>query len=220
MARPHVQLAALADWLGRSEPRQAYLRRACRLRPSDAGLWYQAGVQDLLAGDRDQAWECWQNSLRCSARFLPKIVERGSQVLDFREIPAKLLPDRPDYLFQAAYHLYPGSGVDPRRRVFLKPALALLRRKASACGAQDFCLQAQIHQALDQPTEAAAAYGEALARAPLESGWRLERAKLLYQLGQLKDCQHELGRVVRDQPGNTEARELLRAVIREQIDAE
>src|SRR5262249_10566829 len=70
MARPHVRLAASAGRLGKADTRQAYLRRAQRLRPYDADLWFIRGLQDLLDGRHEEAWLSWRRSLECSDRHL------------------------------------------------------------------------------------------------------------------------------------------------------
>jgi Flp pilus assembly protein TadD len=58
-----------------------------------------------------------------------------------------------------------------------------------------------------------------LTRAPQQAAWRQEYALLLRRRDRLADAERELRQVVREQPGNAEAKDLLRAVL-EQIIAQ
>jgi len=84
--------------------------------------------------------------------------------------------------------------------------------------ANDLHLEALIRNALGQPAEALDAYRAALARDPLQAGWRYEFARLLYQQERLHEAERELHAVLREQPDNGEARELLETVLQGLLD--
>ncbi len=212
LAAPQVQLAALRDRLDGADPRRAYLERAARLRPSDAEIWYLTGAQQLLDGEPSEARQSWRRSLDCSEAFLGEIV-RGSRALGPDAVAAGTFPDKPDLLYRAAFELDPSPEGAAAREPFLTRALAILLDQGAGRQAKDFHLEALIRVALGQPAEALDAYRAALTRDPLQAGWRYEFARLLYRQGRLRDAEHELGVVVREQPGNVEARQLLKTVL-------
>jgi tetratricopeptide (TPR) repeat protein len=214
LVAPQVQLAALCDRLDRSDGRRAYLERAVRLRPSDAELWYLAGAEQLRDGDPGRAWESWRRSLECSDAFLGEIVRDSCRRLGPEAAAREVLPGRPELLLRAAAEVAPPED-GPRRAPFLARALALVRERPGERGANDWHLEAQIHVALGRPAEALDAYRAALARAPLHAGWRYELARLLHEQGRREDAARELRVVVRQQPQNGDARDLLQAVLRE-----
>jgi O-antigen ligase len=206
---PQMRLADLRDHLDGGDPRRAYLERATRLRPSDAEIWYLAGAQELQDGEPERAWQSWRRSLECSESFLGEIVRGSSGALGPAAAACGAFPDRPELLYQAALTIDPG----PAREAFLTRALALLKDQPAARQAKDLHLEAQVRGALGQPAEALDAYRAALIRDPLQAGWRFEYARLLYQQERLGEAERELRVVLREQPGNKEAQELLRAVL-------
>jgi O-antigen ligase len=206
---PQMRLADLRDHLDGGDPRRAYLERATRLRPSDAEIWYLAGAQELLDGEPDRAWASWRRSLECSEAFLGEIVHGGSSTLGPGAAACGAFPDRPDLLYRAALTIDPG----PAREAFLTRALALLKDQPGARQAKELHLEAQVRGALGQPAEALDAYRAALTRDPLQAGWRFEYARLLYQQERWGEAERELRVVLREQPGNKEAQDLLRAVL-------
>jgi len=215
---PQVQLAALRDRLGGADPRGAYLERATRLRPSDAEIWYLAGAQQLLDGEQARACQSWRRSLGCSEAFLGEIVRGSSRVLGPDGVVSEVFPDRPDLLFRAASEVDPQAEGGQVRAAILTRALALLQEQPGRRQANDLHLEALIRNALGQPAEALDAYRAALARDPLQAGWRYEFARLLYQQERLHEAERELHAVLREQPDNGEARELLETVLQGLLD--
>jgi O-antigen ligase/tetratricopeptide (TPR) repeat protein len=219
LARPQQQLAAFRERLQHADSRRAYLERAQRLLLPDGETAYVLGDQCLLDGAYAEAWQSWRHSLECSDHRFKDIVQRASKHLDAEGIVRELLPPQPFLLYRAAFQLYPDSEPDPRRRVFLEEALALLERQSADATAKNFHLKARVNLSLERPEEALKAYRIALIHAPGETAWRYEYAQLLFQEGHLEDAMKEVKRVLSEQPGNAEAKALHRAVFEKLVES-
>jgi O-antigen ligase/tetratricopeptide (TPR) repeat protein len=211
LPEPHRCLADCVRQFTRADPRVVYLERARLLAPYDPVLCYLVGLE-YLDRQPERAWENWRQSLELSDLCLDPILQQSAARLGPEALLAKVLPDRPGSLFEAAGQLYPRPEDAPRRRVLLERALALLQARPGVLRAKDYHLLARIHVVLGRDAEALTAYRGALARDPRQAGWRLELAKLLYRQGRLQETREELGRVIQDQPANAEARQLLNTV--------
>jgi tetratricopeptide (TPR) repeat protein len=215
---PHARLAAFANLLVRGDPPRVYLERAHELRPADPELTYLLGLQCYHDGRHADAWRYWREVLEQSDKHLNEVVERSARVLPPEEMIDEVLPRRPETLYRTAYLLFPGGEDGPSRSVFLERAAPLFGELPPPLSAKDLHLKAQIHQQLDQPAEAAAAYLAAVAREPHQVEWRLEAARLLYGQKRLREAEAELRRVLADQPGRPDARELLQQVLTDILD--
>jgi tetratricopeptide (TPR) repeat protein len=98
------------------------------------------------------------------------------------------------------------------REPYLTRALGLLEQPPGPVEAKDFHTRAQVQWALWQPGAAEASYREALAREGLNPEWRYEYARLLHQLGKLKEARRELLIVLSLPLHPPEARQLLEEV--------
>jgi hypothetical protein len=150
LARPQVRLADYAHRLAAGDARGAYLRRAKTLVPFDPEIWYFSGLQELLDGRTDEAWQSWHHSLELSGQRLPDIVHHAAPLLTPAEILDRLLPDKPDLLYQAAFELYPDpeatdpDGLEPLDR---RPD-AWAARLMLACASASVCVPAPLDPAL------------------------------------------------------------------------
>jgi O-antigen ligase/tetratricopeptide (TPR) repeat protein len=214
LPQAQVRLAANVRVLARADTRLAYLERTRLLAPADPWLWYLCGAQELAEGHREPACRDWSRSLELSDRYLALIVDQGSRVLGADVVTAQVLPDRPAQLVTAAFHLYPGSAGTVQRRPLLERARRLLGEPAAPVKAEDFHVKALVCVALGQRADAGSAYQAALARDPGQVGWRVEYAQLLYEERRFQDARHQLQAALAQQPGNTQARELLDKVAR------
>jgi tetratricopeptide (TPR) repeat protein len=215
LTKAHLRIAANVEVLARAEPRTAYLARATSLLAGDADLWYVSGLQELLDGRRQMAWDDWRHSLACSDRHLAAILYRAGWHVGPRALLDKVLPDRPDVVLAAAERLYPDEkegGAD--RRPFLQKALRLLGDRPGPLAPRELRVKAKAHRALGQPKEAEAAYRAALARVRRQPTWRYELAALLCEQGQLAQAQQEVLAVLAERPDDARARELFREVVR------
>jgi tetratricopeptide (TPR) repeat protein len=206
---PQVRLATFAEYFTRAEPRQTYLDRVKRLRPSDPELWYLVGVQEFRDGDTARAWRSWRHSLEGSDRRLADVLVRIAPLPDAAASLVETLPERADYFYQAAMKLPPEKNA-PGRALLLEKALKLV--PANSPKGADWQIKAAIHQALGQTDEALSAYRTAVAREPDRAEWRLEYAKVLRKKGHLKEAREEAMRVVRERKDLKEAEDLYNEV--------
>jgi O-antigen ligase/tetratricopeptide (TPR) repeat protein len=214
VAQSHLCLAANRPTLVRADPRQAYLDRAKKLFPVNPEIWFLAGSQELLDEQPAIAARSWHRCLELTDLYLPRILSLGRTALAPEELRDLVLPERPELLVAAAEHLYP-NGEAGQRQPFLEKALALLQDGGGPHGAQQLQLRARVERALDRPSEAVVSYRKALAKDPQQVSWRFELATLLHGMGRSADARQELTKVLRQQPGCGEARELLDTINRE-----
>jgi O-antigen ligase/tetratricopeptide (TPR) repeat protein len=213
-AAAHVRLGAHAGEFEKADPRGDYLRRACRVFPSDPEVFYLAGLMALYDGHAEQAARDWRRSLELSDRFLESILARGQRAFTDEELTARVLPDRPALLHAAAIELYPDSD-GPLRRTFFERALALLAEPGRSLSPADLRLRGVLLEGLGEPEKAVAAYEAALLRDPRQAGWRYELARLLRRQGRLEDARRQLLDVLAEQPGHQDGRQMLDTVRRE-----
>jgi tetratricopeptide (TPR) repeat protein len=211
MAEPHVRLAANAPYLQKADPRTAYLDRAKRIVTNDAELWFLFGVQELLDGNTVGTAQSWHRSLEVSDQYLMTILELSKNMLRPETVLNDVLPARPHILVKAAVHLYPQAESAAQRRPFFEKALAALQTQ-EVLTSKDFYLQAHVQAALGQVDDALTSYRHALALEPQEFSWRLEHAQLLLATGKLDEARQELMTILRQNPNQPQARQLLEAV--------
>jgi hypothetical protein len=214
MSKPHARLAVYASRLRQADSRSAYLARAKMLASTDPELFFQAGLDEFLSGNVDDACQSWRRSLELSSLYLPQILPLASQKLGAADMLEKILPDKPDILIAAANQLYPATGSVSDRRPFLERAVTALENRPPPWKAEDIRLKGSLLATLGRLTEAEAAYQAALLQQPRQAPWRFELARILVQDGQLKEAQRELRIVRAQEPGNAEARNLLDLVER------
>lgn len=213
LGTPHARLAAYRHAFTRADPASRYLERARSLVPFDPDIWYASGLQFLLDDQPDQAWAAWQRCLHLSDQHLNVIVDRASRQLNGPELLDRVLPDRPETLLAAAERL--DAPAESSGKPLLERALSLVQQRPAPLAANDLHLMALLHQRLNQPEEALAAYQAALQREPFNIGWRLENAQLLRQQGKLVEARRELIDILRQDPGHAQARQLVPVVTRE-----
>jgi hypothetical protein len=88
----------------------------------------------------------------------------------------------------------------------------LLRPPGAATSAADYHLKALLHEAVGESDEALSAYDAALARAPQETEWRFEYARLLRRRGRLKEARRQALAILMDHPDSREGRRLLEGI--------
>jgi hypothetical protein len=150
LARPQVRLADYANRLAAGDTRGDYLRRAKTLVPFDPEIWYFSGLQELLDGRGDEAWASWHRSLELSDLRLPDIVRHAAAVLTPGEIMDRLLPEKPDLLYRAAFELYPDpveTDPDEPERLDRRPDCWAGRLMLASAGAS-VCAPAPIDPAV------------------------------------------------------------------------
>jgi tetratricopeptide (TPR) repeat protein len=212
MAKPHILLAAGAPYLSRSEPALVHLGRAKQIVTNDPQLWLVFGHQELLSGQFDRACASWHRSLELSDQNLALILELGKNSLGPQRLANDVVPEQPTLLLRAAAHLYPHPESTAERRPFLEKALSILKARPGPLKPADHYLYAKIHEGLGQTDEALAEYREALDQDPRQLAWRFELAQILRSRGQLNDSRREIILILRQQPKDVAARDLLAEV--------
>lgn len=210
LERPHARLAGGREHLDRAGAVANYLDRATQLRPSDAGLWYLAGLAHLDAGAEDRAWACWRNSLACSDAQLEGIVATALPRLGADGLLDRVLPAKPPVL--VAVSRLPSLADRPAERVaVLARALALLD---GAERAEEWHLRARLLLETGRPADAQNAYERAVAKAPERVEWRYELAQLCFDRNDLPAAAEHVRLVLRDRPDWPGASDLSGAVAR------
>jgi tetratricopeptide (TPR) repeat protein/O-antigen ligase len=215
LVEPHVRLAANRGSLAQSERPSCHLRRACRLAPSEANLWYLLGVYELREGQADQAWRCWRLSLERADTYLAPIVTAGLARLGAAGLADRVLPARAELLIAAAS--LPGAAEAPAtRQMLLRRALRLVGERPEQ--ANDRYRRAWLLREFGEREKAIQAYQAALERAPGRGEWRYELAELFHAAGRPDEARRELRRLLAEQPGHTRAQALFQTVVREQVE--
>lgn len=210
LERPHARLAGAREHLDRADAVTDYLDRATRLRPSDAGLWYLAGLAHLDAGEEDRAWECWRNSLACSDAQLEGIVAAALPHLGADGLLDRVLPAKPQVL--VAVSRLPSLAERPAERVaVLTRALDLLD---GAERAEEWHLRARLLLEIGRPADAQNAYERAVSKAPERVEWRYELAQLCFDRNDLPAAAEHVRLVLRDRPEWPGASDLSGAIAR------
>jgi tetratricopeptide (TPR) repeat protein len=179
LPRPHMRLAAHAAALAHADKPANYWVRARRLAPFDAELFYYSGVQARKDGRTEEAWDQWKRSLSLSRKYLPAIVDAASAAgLSPTEMLARLLPDDPRVLHEAARRLEPNPDAAERTRPLWERVLTLLAAREEP-GPWEYYIKANALRRLDQPDAALAAYRQAVDMNYKGNDWREEYARYL-----------------------------------------
>jgi O-antigen ligase/tetratricopeptide (TPR) repeat protein len=208
----HARLAAHRDALSGADSAERYLERATRLRPTDATLWYNRGVNRLRHGEYEHAWQDWRRSLTCSRAHLTEIAQATLARGGPTTLVECVLPPNPQLMLEVAQA---DSILDSpeARRTFAERALARLPESARVVG-DDSYIRAHFLGLAGRKPEAIAALDAVLLRRPDMVDWRLEFAQLLVEAKEWKAAEVELKRILRDRPEMAAARELNLAVLR------
>lgn len=211
-AEPHARLAGSREFLQHPDSVKNYLDRATRLRPTEEGLWYLAGLEELNNGNLDRAWDDWRQSLTCFPSYLTSISASAIARLGPEDLVDRVIPPIPELLHRVALSP-PLTEKLSSRRLFASRAadriagLSLSRTK-------DLYARAWLLREAGRVKNAITAYEAALLQAPTAVEWRLELAELLYENRDYERCESHLRLVLRERPESPEARELNKALAR------
>ncbi|HVX14220.1 MAG TPA: O-antigen ligase family protein [Pirellulales bacterium] len=215
LPRPNARLAVYASHLRKADTPSEYMERATFLAPMNSELWYLCGIQNLADGQTRKACENWRRSLELSDSFMVSILDESTARLDATALLDQVLPERPRLLLVAAEYLYPDVADAPERLPFLQKAITALDNQPEPLTADDWRTKALIHEALEQPNEAIAAYRAALVKEPLKVDWRYEFAVLLYRQGLLRESRQEVRALLDQEPRHTAGQQLADVLARE-----
>jgi tetratricopeptide (TPR) repeat protein len=198
-----------------ADTKAVYLERAMAIAPRDPRVFYQAGVQEMAAGQVNKALDAWKRALDLSDAFLGPILERSRHHLGPQEILRRLLANRPVQALAAADYLFP-DGDSKERLPFLERIVELLSENPNPSGtnstARDSHLAAIAQWSLGSFPKAFQAFQKALADEPRQTGWRYEFALFLYEHGKYQEAQSELLAILQQRPEHKRARNLLSRV--------
>jgi tetratricopeptide (TPR) repeat protein len=211
LLQPQLQIAIHQQDFVKAEARSAYLRRAKMLAPNDPEVWFLLGAQELLDGDPDKAGKSWQHSLELSPKYLDDILAPIVRRDDAEALLAKVLPDRPAILLDAALKLFPPAQAD-KRRAMLERALTLVNQAPGPSTAADFHLQGRLYEELGDLPLAQKAHEAAVARLPQYPEWRYDLARVMYRRGQLPEARAQLHVVLGQQPAHAGAKQLMKEI--------
>jgi O-antigen ligase/tetratricopeptide (TPR) repeat protein len=209
LSKPQIRLAASVPYLAKADPALAYVDRAKRVVTNDPDLLFLFGVQEILLGQKERAIDSWHRSLALSDRNVEAVLQLGRGALTSREFAERVLPEKPEILLAAALRLYPQTSATEERRPLLEKALVLMKAQGPSLRAENFYVQAQVHQYLGQIADALKAYQKAVSLAPRQSVWRLAYARLLRADGKDTEATRELYTILQYEPRHPEARALL-----------
>jgi O-antigen ligase len=214
LPRPHVCLAAHAGEAGVGESVSVHLGRAQFLLPYNAEIWFLSGAGELQQGAQQRAWQSWRRSLECSGEHLEDILVRSRKHLTSDEIVARVLPDDPELLYQAAVKLAPQG--ENAQRPFLRRAVELLQERRGDATDESLLLEARALVLLNRTEEALPAFERLAARSPRSIDWRYEFAQVLHAQGRLDEARRELRALLQQQPEHRGGKELYQEVLRRQ----
>lgn len=130
-AQTHLMLGQVNAIIGDSTTASEDMERAIMLAPNKIDLRYLGGFYYLQTGNRQKAAEHFRELLDNEPRQFRKVMKiifggatRSIGSIDEMTVVEKLLPDRPDLLYELATEHLPRSS--PARVVALKRALSLL----------------------------------------------------------------------------------------------
>src|SRR5262245_5009123 len=188
LPRPHMRLAAHAAALARHDQPAKYWERARRLAPYDADLWYFSGVESRSQGQTEAAWDQWKKSLSIQRKYLPQIVDAAIAAgMSATDMSARLLPDEPRVLYEAAVRLEPDTDSAERTGPLWEKVLTLLATREEP-GPWEFYVKANALRRLNQPDAALAAYRQAVDMHFQGKEWREEYARYLEANGKYDEA--------------------------------
>lgn len=214
LPRIEIHLAELCFLMRSGDSDAVYLDRARLLAPSDAAIWFGAGLLDWHARRPEAACRSWRHSLELSDSYLVPILDLCGTNLSSARISAELLPDRPAILLAAAKHLYPGDDAVAERRPFLEKASGLLASESAPLSGEELWVKASLSRQLGDREAALDAYRAALAHQPRQVEWRYEYAACLFDQEQLQQALSQVEIVLDLSPGHAKARQLSKLVRR------
>jgi O-antigen ligase/tetratricopeptide (TPR) repeat protein len=228
--RPHLEIAQHVAtsktplthdtrfrYWAKSDSHEAYLNRVKLLLPNRAETWYLCGEQEGLTGRRADAIASWRRSLELSDEFLDPIIQQAAKEsklsvlqpdlqLTTEEIMQDLLPPQSTRsLVRVAWSLYPGVVQINERRPYLEKAIAMLDRDPNGLEPEKQHLYGLALWGLNKREQAVQHIRESINKDPGKSAWRLDLARLYFELQRLADAREQLAIVLREMPGNVEA---------------
>ena len=208
LPRVHLQIAQLCVLVETPAEDEVHVQRVERLAPGNPGLLFMCGLLHLNAERREQAYACWQASLRLSPRYQAQIMTAAEGRVLPEAIVEHVLPPVPQQLVQMADKYFSLPQQRPLFERVLQRALAALP-ETPADLADVYALRGRIYDKLARPAEAIGQYEQAVQRASSDLGSRYQLARLLLAEGDTERAREHARWCARMQPDARNYRELL-----------
>lgn len=202
----------------KSDAQSKYLDRMKLLFPQRADTWYFAGELEWLRGERDQSLASWKRSLELSDNFLDRIVTTAALAslqkemkLTSQEIMTKLLPARSaSYFVKVAWILYPGATQSLERRPFMDEAIRILEKQDDLLAPEHQYTYGLAKWGNNLREQAAQHLVVAVRAKPTKIDWRMDLARLYFELEKFAEAREQLNIILLRQENNAEANLLLK----------
>jgi tetratricopeptide (TPR) repeat protein len=205
-----------------ADPQTAYLDRVKLLHPYRAETWFACGQQQGFNGEREEAIHSWRRCLELSDEFLEPIVKQSTFAffqpdlqLSTQELIDKLIPPKqPRQLVKTAWLLYPKITQTAQRRPFLEKALSLLEESPQVLEPESQYYYGLALWGVSKREQALRHILDALRQDPRHYRWRIDLARLQFELQQFDDAREQLDMVLQTDPNEPEAKQLLETLNR------
>jgi tetratricopeptide (TPR) repeat protein len=198
----HLLLGQHARAFAQADPPLAYFERAKTLNPCDPNIWYACGRAHRDAGNLAGAAENWHRSLELSPQQLAAILAESRARFTVNDILARILPENPVTLVQAAEHYRD----DPQAR------RAILDRATGATETPGWTWKSRVAVAeaadlLGRTADAEALWNRAMAADPTQYEVRNAFALFLEREERYEEAMTQLNWLIKVNPGNTQLRD-------------
>ncbi|MGL6072517.1 MAG: O-antigen ligase family protein [Fimbriiglobus sp.] len=176
--KAHTRLAYLAPLMPGSVAAEHY-RRAKRLLPADADLWYASGREAFQRGDFTAAKKDWQQSLTSSTRHADAIITAFRPRLTTEQIIKDLLPNEPGILLASMNSIYPNRLTQAAERQKFLDTILQATENRSDLTPENHITQAETYDELNRSDDADGVYLRAIAQDPTHHELRRKYADFL-----------------------------------------
>jgi tetratricopeptide (TPR) repeat protein/O-antigen ligase len=208
--KAHTRLATIARFLPDSTAKE-HFRRAKRLLPADADLWYASGREAYTRQDFTAAHADWRQSLSISVRHAPEIIAACRDRLSTDQLIRTVIPEDPRILLACMNGLYPDRARQAgERKKFLDSILAVTENRKDLTPENQITL-AETYDELERIEEADTVFLSALGEEPSHHGLRRRYAEFLIRNDRPREALQHLDWLRLHENRNTEVQDRIDA---------